>query len=227
MPLSTVGVIFDCDGTLIDSMGIWREVEGQLAKRANACLSKADTDELTTLTIPEAGAFFHNRFGLGENADDVVRMMDELLLEYYRTKACERPGALAFVKGLVERGVQVSVASSSPQVYLQAGLACAGFSPYISTILSVDDVGASKREPVVYDRAREIMGTSLETTWGFEDSAYALKTLCEAGYRSVGIFDRDDAGTHEELAAYADVVIDSFEELSLDAFLSAVESRKE
>ena len=220
-----IGVIFDCDGTLLDSMDVWREVEDELARRAGAQLTDADKDELTTLNIPEAGAFFHDRFGLGAAADDVVRMMDELMLDYYRNRAHERPGALVFVRALVERGVRVSVASSSPQKYLQAGLERAGFAPYVGLVVSVDDVSSSKREPKVYDHTRRLMGTPLETTWGFEDSAYALRTLRGAGYRTVGIYDRDDAGTHEELRANADAVIDSFEELNAETFISWNEVR--
>ena len=218
MEANRIGVIFDCDGTLLDSMDVWREVEDELARRAGAQLTDADKDELTTLNIPEAGAFFHDRFGLGDSGEDVVRMMDELMLDYYRNRSHERPGALAFVRGLVARGVRVSVASSSPQAYLQAGLAHAGFAPYFDIVASVDDVKSSKRVPKVYDHVRELMGTPLETTWGFEDSAYALRTLSDAGYRTVGIYDRDDAGTHEELTALADLVIDSFEELDAQTF---------
>ena len=220
-----IGVIFDCDGTLLDSMDVWREVEDELARRAGAQLTDADKDELTTLNIPEAGAFFHDRFGLGAAADDVVRMMDELMLDYYRNRAHERPGALAFVRALVERGVRVSVASSSPQKYLQAGLERAGFAPFVGRVLWLDDVSYSTREPKVYDHTRSLMGTPLETTWGFEDSAYALRTLRGAGYRTVGIYDRDDAGTHEELRANADAVIDSFEELNAETFISWNEGR--
>lgn len=92
-------------------------------------------------------------------------------------------------------------------------------------VVSVDDVSSSKREPKVYDHTRRLMGTPLETTWGFEDSAYALRTLRGAGYRTVGIYDRDDAGTHEELRANADAVIDSFEELDAETFISWNEVR--
>lgn len=215
-----IGVIFDCDGTLLDSAGVWREVEDELARRAGAQLTKADTDELTTLTIPEAGAFFFERFGLGASADEVVGMIDELMLAYYRQRACERPGALAFVQALAERGVAMSVASSSPQAYLQAGLETAGFLPYLDAVVSVDDVGKSKREPAVYDRARELMGTPLATTWGFEDSAYALRTLRDAGYRTVGVYDSDLAGTYKELQSLANHTIKTFKALTPAEFLS-------
>lgn len=215
-----IGVIFDCDGTLLDSMTVWREAERELARRAGVTLSRADTDALTAMTIPECGTFFHERFGLGESAEDVVATMDELMLEFYRERAVARPGALAFVKALAAHGVHVSVASSSPQPYLQAGLARCGFAPYVEAIVSVDDVGKSKREPAVYDRARELMGTPLETTWGVEDSVYAVRTLKGAGYRTLGIYDCDISGTVEELEVEADRFIRTFEGLEAETFIA-------
>lgn len=224
MNASRIGVIFDCDGTLLDSMGVWREVEDELARRAGVELTAADTDKITTLTIPECGAFFHDQFGLGSSGGDVVGMIDELMLAYYRERSRERVGALSFVRGLHARGVAMSVASSSPQPYLRAGLERCGFTPYLQAIVSVDDVGKSKREPAVYDRARELMGTPRETTWGFEDSSYAVRTLRSAGYRTVGIYDCDLAGTFAELAALADIAIREFGELEPDEFIQRAAS---
>lgn len=218
MPEFLRGVIFDCDGTLLDSIGVWHEVESNLACRANAQLSRAEVDELTTLTIPEVGAFFHERYGLGESAADVVEMIDASMLDFYQNRAEARPGALAFVQALAERGVVMSVASSSPQAYLQAGLAHTGFLPYLCAVVSVDEVGKSKREPAVFDRAREIMGTAREATWGFEDSTYALRTLRDAGYPTVGIYDCDESGTWEDLSATATHAIKSFEHLTPEIF---------
>lgn len=222
MDASSIGVIFDCDGTLLDSMMVWREAETELARRAGVTLSAADTDALTAMTIPECGAFFHEQCGLGASGDNVVAMMDELMLEFYRERVLARPGALAFVQELARHGVHLSVASSSPQAYLQAGLARCGFTPYLDAIVSVDDVGASKREPAVYDRARELMGTPLVSTWGVEDSVYAVRTLNDANYRTLGIYDCDLSGTTEALRNTAGRFITSFEELDAETFLAWV-----
>ena len=57
-----------------------------------------------------------------------------------------------------------------------AGARATGIADYFSAIVSVEEVGASKREPAVYDRAREAMGTERALTWGFEDALYAMDT---------------------------------------------------
>ncbi|WP_139651850.1 HAD family hydrolase [Raoultibacter phocaeensis] len=212
------GAVFDCDGTLLDSMEAWHIVQSDLAKRAGIVSTDELTVELGPMTIPEAGAYLHAKYGVGIDADDVVGMIDEGMLAYYRTSAQPRPGALEFVRALVDLGVSCSVASSSPQSYLQAGLEHAGFAPYLDAIVSVDDVGASKREPAVFNQACKLMGTSIAETWGFEDSLYALRTLKRAGYRTVGVYDTDLAGTFEELSEVADVTVRSFFELDVRRF---------
>lgn len=211
--MADFGVVFDCDGTLLDTMGAWREVEGELFERAGVVPTQEDVNTLVSLTIPEVGAFYHDRFGLGTSAEDVVGMIDAAMLEYYGTKAAPRPGALAFVRGLAERGVPMSVASSSPLAHLRVGLEATGFAPYLVAIVSVDDVGASKREPAVYDRACESFGLDRARVWGVEDSLYAIRTLKAAGYRTAAIYDADIAGTFEDLSAEAEIAVRSFTEL--------------
>jgi len=147
----------------------------------------------------------------------VVRMMDELMLAYYRV-ARPREGALEFVREMHARGVRMAVASSIPQEYLQAGLASAGFLPYLDAVVSVDDVGSSKRQPDVYHAARAAMGTAVDNTWGFEDSLYAVRTLKGAGYRTVGLYERDGSGSFDDLQREATLAVRSFAELDPNLF---------
>lgn len=223
--MDRIGVIFDCDGTLIDSMDAWRDLEGELGRRVGVELTSEDRQTLCTLNIPESAQYFHDRFGLGASGDEVVGMMDEIMLDFYGHRAVARPGALAFIDGLARHGVVMSVASSSPKPYLEAGLACAGIAPYLEAVVSVEDVHSSKRNPKVYDHTRNLMGTSTALTWGFEDAIYAVRTLARAGYGTVGVYDHDLSGTWGQLSAEADLAIRSFEDLDAEMFLSAVEER--
>jgi len=208
-PSPITGAIFDCDGTLLDSIGAWLALEDELASLVGCSFSDEESTYVGTLTIPETAEYFHGRFGLGDSAEEVLALYNEKIEAIYRDSVFARPGALEFVRALHEQGIKTSIASSTPQKHLRIALGKNGFLPYLDAIVSVDDVGHSKRDPAAFDLARTLMGTPKESTWVFEDSVYALKTAINAGYRSVGVYDRDISGSLEELSI-ADVLITSF-----------------
>ena len=115
----------------------------------------------------------------------------------------------------------MTVASSSPQRYLQGGLRHAGIIDYFKGVFSTDDVDAPKREPVIYQHAAHHMGTDIAFTWGFEDSIYAVRTLMNAGIKCAGCYDRDDSGTMEQLSSEATLVIPTFAGYTAREFLAA------
>ena len=169
MDASKIGVVFDCDGTLLDSMGVWHGLQNELAARAGGTLTADDVAALAPMSIPECGAFSHVKFGFGKSDHEVVGMIDEYMLDFYRHRAEARPGALEFVQGLAQAGAHLTVASTSRKAFLLAGIERGGFAAYLERVLSVEDVHSTKREPDVWDRAREIMGTSKQLTWVVED----------------------------------------------------------
>ena len=220
MDASRLGVIFDCDGTLLDSMGSWRQMEHELARRAGVTLTKRDSDLITTLTLSECARLYHERFGLGRDEHEVEGMIEDFMLDFYGNRSALRPGARALLEQLTARGAHMSVASSTPGPWLAVALRHCGVQGFFDVVLSVDDVGASKREPLIYERAREAMGTSLANTWGVEDAVYAVRTLRGAGFRTLAIYDCDWSGTCEQLAAEADHLIRSFCDVDVDTLLS-------
>lgn len=215
-----IGVIFDCDGTLVDSMEAWHEVDRQLCAEAGIALTPQDADAITTMSLEEASAYMHEQCGLGESTEAVMAMIFDRMRAFYANEVEARPGALAFVRALHERGVPLAVASSTSPDMLRACLDRCGFTPYLQAIVSVDDLNTSKREPTVYDHARSFLGTDRAHTWGFEDAAYALDTLRGAGYRTAAIYDNDISGTREALRERADVYFEDFTQLDVDEFLA-------
>ena len=160
-----IGTIFDCDGTLVDSMGAWHEVDRTLAAEAGITLTEADAEAITTMSLPEASAYLHEQCGLGESNEAVLEMIFDRMRAFYANEVEARPGALAFVQALHERGVPMAVASSTPADMLATCVERCGFAPYMKTVVSVDDLQTSKREPAVYDHARSFLGTDRAHTW--------------------------------------------------------------
>lgn len=218
--MKEIGVIFDCDGTLVDSMEAWHEVDRQLCAEAGIALTPQDADAITTMSLEEASAYLHEQCGLGESTEAVMAMIFDRMRAFYANEVEARPGALAFVRALHERGVPMAVASSTSPDMLRTCLDRCGFAPFLQAVVSVDDLNTSKREPTVYDHARSFLGTDRAHTWGFEDAAYALDTLRGAGYRTAAIYDNDISGTCEALRERADIYFEEFAQLDVDEFLA-------
>ena len=127
--MNDIGVIFDCDGTLVDSMGAWHEVDRTLAAEAGITLTEADAEAITTMSLPEASAYLHEQCGLGESNEAVLEMIFDRMRAFYANEVEARPGALAFVQALHERGVPMAVASSTPADMLATCVERCGFAP--------------------------------------------------------------------------------------------------
>ncbi len=211
-------LMLDCDGTLLDTIGAWHQAERHVAERAGAVLTKDERDELNTLTLEEVGTFFHDRYGLGAGAADVMQMINDFMIDFYRTRSSANPGALEFVKAAHAAGVAMCVLSSSPLEFLQVGLGRCGFLPYVGELISVEEIGMTKRNPATYPFVCERMGCSPDNSWLFDDSWYALEAARKAGLRTVGVFSTDLCGTHDQLAEHAEVVADTFDELDRALF---------
>ncbi len=205
-------------------MEVWHGLDDRLAQLASKEISQADRDYMTTATIEECGVYFHEKFGVGTSPHDVVDLIDREMLDFYEHKARPKPGALAFVQALADRNVPMAVVSSTPTRLLQTGIKACGFEPYMKAIYSVDDFNTSKRDPFIFDQARAHLGTPRETTWAFDDAVYALTTLHNAGYHTVGIYDSDIAGTPSQLKKVATSFIMSFDDIDAKEFLALVRS---
>jgi beta-phosphoglucomutase-like phosphatase (HAD superfamily) len=168
----------------------------------------------TTFTIPEVARYFHEQYGLASSMEAVMGIMDEYMMSYYE-RAHLMPGAEAILESCARNNVKMSMASSSKPQFLWAGARATGIADYFSAIVSVEEVGASKREPAVYDRAREAMGTEKAFTWGFEDALYAMDTLVKAGYPVFGLYDEAHGVSQVEVEKRARLVAPTLENVAV------------
>ncbi|MGN0262672.1 MAG: HAD family hydrolase [Eggerthellaceae bacterium] len=212
----TVAAIFDCDGVLIDSAHVWRDTEGELCRRAGRPLTEEEQRAIVTMTIGEVGDFLHSRIGLGEDGAHVVRMIDELMMDFYANRACAVRGVEHLLRSLHDRGVVMSVVSSSPKPYLMAGLARIGVDDVFQAILSVEDLDTSKRDPLIFRHAMDLMGSTPHDTWGFDDSYYAVQTMRDLGICTVGVYDAHEPYELDRLREASDLLTCDYGDLDPD-----------
>ena len=198
------GFIFDCDGTLLDTLGAWERAEADLFAQSGP-LSREQEDEIHSAPIERAAEIFHERYGVGDSAANVLAHLDGHLLPYYRDKARPMPGACDFVRAVYNRGIPCVVVSSSPRRYLAAGLAHVGLLDCFVDLVTTDEVACSKQDDAIYAHALEILGGIAGTTWAVDDAPYAIEAMHRFGLRTICVGNRS--------SECADMNIETFAEL--------------
>lgn len=218
--------IFDCDGTLLLSMGMWLTVEVDLLASYGVQATPDDLARFESLSMMGECRAYHETFGVGADGQEVYDRLMAMILERYRTVVVAREGVRAFLDAARDAGIPMAIATSTPENAVRCGLAANGLEGYFDAIATTAEAGASKDHPDVYDlalerlcEARGIEVPARGQVWVFEDAVFGLKSSGAAGYRRVGIFDGQGRAARPDVQANCEIFIDEFSELSLDDVL--------
>ncbi|MBR0405950.1 MAG: HAD family phosphatase [Eggerthellaceae bacterium] len=186
------GFVFDCDGTLLDTLAAWEEAERELFAQAGP-LTQEQEDEIHAAPIEQACELLHERYGVGESAEGVLAHLDGHLIPYYGEVSSSMPGAVEFVRKVREAGIPCVVLSSSPRRYLAAGLQRAGILDCFDELVSTDETGFSKQEFGIYEAALKVLGCERERVWAVDDAPYAIAVMHDFGFKTICVGSRDSA----------------------------------
>ncbi len=206
------GAIFDLDGVLLDSMGIWEDLGARYLRRLHITPEPGLNEVLFPMSMEQGAAYLKAHYPLQQSEAEICGGIAQMLKDYYAQEVPAKPGAAALLEFLAERGISMAAATSSPRVHVTAALDRLGLLPYLQAVFTTGEVGTSKHEPAIYHLAAERLGTAPEETLVFEDSLYALKTARAAGYCTVGIFDANGEEDQAGLKAAAEVYLTALPE---------------
>lgn len=212
--MNITGAIFDFDGTLFDSMPIWKGIKYKFFDKIGLNLTKEDEEAFRGLYLRDSLILAKERFNLKESYEELLSQFFDYIKERYLAEAEPKNDIIEFLEKLKSKGVKMGIATATGEPALEAVLEKYGMLGYFSAIYSTYTVGVSKREPKVYDVVLEKIGTAKETTWVFEDALYAAKTAKANGYNVVGIYDKSEENA-DELKQLADIYIRNYNEIDL------------
>lgn len=206
--------IFDMDGTLVDSMGYWRQLgkEYLLWKGIREEPAEQVLKELKVMSIPRAAVLFQQMLGLSLTQEELVEEMQTLMAHHYQNDVRLKPGVVEYLEQLKKKGCRMCVATATHQKLAIACLKHLGIDEYFEFVLSCKMIGVGKDKPDVYLHAAQQLGCRPEDTAVFEDVLYAAQTAKAAGFYTVAVQDRNAAHEWEELKALADEVVEDWAE---------------
>ncbi len=210
--------VFDLDGTLLDSMFVWRRfATNYLLYRGITPPVHLERD-IATLPLGEAVLYLKDTFGLCESAEELRAGIDLVVAEQYK-RVEPKPHARELLALLKSRGIPIALATMTDRALFTPVLERLGMLHYFSHTFTCSEVGARKDRPVIYERALAALGTAKEETAVFEDALYAVKCAKEAGFFTVAVRDTRNEERWEEASRIADLALSDFGAVSFEDYL--------
>lgn len=207
-------IIFDLDGTLIDSMPVWRGTGSGFLKNHNIPVPANLMEVVKTQTIWQTAEWFRSELGVPMEAEDIVAEIVEFVVDAYRHTIPLKDGAKEYLEKMAQEGAKMCLLTASEADYILPALDRLDIHKYFSHVLTCTELGKFKDDGAAYLAAMEKMGGTLADTVVFEDAYYAVKGAKSAGFQVYAVLDEvvreDDI---DKIKATADRCFHSYHEL--------------
>lgn len=184
------GAIFDADGTLLDSMGMWDTVGERYLASLGITARPGLRAILFPMSLAECAVYLKEAYDLSQSCQAIEDGINDTIRSFYRTEVKAKPGAKAFLEAFRRKGVPCTLATATDRSVILEGLTRTGLLPLLDAVYTCGDLGMDKRSPALFHYVREQMGSAAaEEIWVFEDAVHAAATAYQAGYRVAGVAD--------------------------------------
>ena len=203
------------DGTLIDSTGIWLEIDKEFfAKRGYNSVPKDYSQTIVHMGLQKGAEMTLEKYGVSEDTvESIIKEWRDASIEKYANEIPLKPYALDFLKLLKNNGVKMAIATANDEELYGPCLDRLAIRNFFDVIVDVNAVKQGKSSPAIFDYAlRELKGRK-EATIVVEDTLMSLKTAYDAGYITIGVDDKSSKHLEEDKKKYSNKYVYSFKEL--------------
>ncbi len=209
------GAVFDMDGTLLDSMHVWDQIDVDFLAARGIPLPDDYREAVNKMRSYDIAVYTIKRFHLKEKPEDLVQEWIDMAIDAYSHTLPLKDGVYEYVSALHNAGVKMAVATASDRELVYPALKRTGILPLMDRVVLANEVKNDKGSPDIYLKAAADLGVSPAECVVYEDIIEGIRGANAGGFTTVGICNPGAERT-QEIQAEADRCIQSFCELMDD-----------
>lgn len=206
-------VIFDLDGTLLDSCNVWKEIDKIFFAKHNLEVPKNYAKEIAHIGLKEAAILTKNKYHIEDSIEEILKQWDDMSCEQYLYHIQLKPHVFEYLSKLKENNVKLAIATANKKSLYEPCLKRLKIYDFFDFIADVDSVKEGKNSVKLYDFVALKLNVSKENVAIFEDISIGLKTAYDNGYLAIAVYDKNSENEDELKHLYSHLYINDFKEL--------------
>lgn len=209
----TKAVIFDMDGTLIDSMWLWKTIDIEYLGKHHIELPLDLQKEIEGMSFSETAMYFKKRFSIEDDVEDIKKEWNEMAAYYYHTKVTLKDKVVDFIHALRENGVKIGIGTSNSKELAELILQRFEIAHLFDSVRTSCEVEKGKPHPDIFLKVAKDLGVEPNACVVFEDVPNGLMAARRAGMKSVAIYDDFSSHMKEEKMELSDVYVEDYHQV--------------
>lgn len=210
---NTQAIIFDLDGTLVDSMWLWNDIDIEFLEARGLTLPETYQHDIEGMSFTETAIYTKELFRLPESVDELKAIWNRMAIEKYTYEVPFKPGAEKFLQYCKKQKISMGIATSNSRELVDAVVHALHLDNYIQEIVTSCEVEKGKPAPDVYLEAARRLGIAPEHCLVFEDVPMGILAGKNAGMRVCAVEDAFSADKQAEKRSLADYYISNYEQV--------------
>lgn len=203
-------VIFDLDGSLVDSMWLWRAIDIEYLGRFGIPLPEDLQSRIEGMSFEETAVYFKEHFPIPDPLETIKEDWNRMAWDKYMYEVPLKPGIPEFLDECRKRGILLGIATSNSRELVENVAAAHNLKNYFSCIMTGSDVKKGKPAPDIYLETAKTLGVSPKDCLVFEDIIPGIQAGKSAGMRVCAVEDAYSAHVREQKRQLADYYIEDY-----------------
>ena len=213
-------VIFDLDGSMVDSMWMWRTIDIEYLGRFGIELPENLQSCIEGMSFSETAVYFKKRFGLPDDLDTIKADWNRMAWDKYAYEVPVKDGVIELLQYCMDHGIKAGIATSNSRELVDNVIKVHGLDAYFDCIMTGCDVAKGKPAPDIYLAVARALSVAPENCLVFEDIIPGIQAGKAAGMQVCAVYDKYSEHQDDVKRDLADYYTYQFRELMKDGILT-------